>query len=104
MTAPDAVTGTSAQPSILTVLLATLMSATRPSRPAKKPRLPNLETALKAADRAGCQVKGAAIYVDRVEITFGQPDAKPGTAAAVGDSEVNEWDRDLGTNPPSVRQ
>jgi hypothetical protein len=43
--------------------------------PPKHPRVrkPTLTHALKEADRAGRQVKGAAIYADRVEITFGEP-------------------------------
>jgi hypothetical protein len=46
--------------------------------PATKPtrvRKPNIKTLVKEAQRAGLTVKGAAIYTDRVEITFGQPDA-----------------------------
>jgi hypothetical protein len=41
----------------------------------KKPRPPTFEAALRKAAKAGMTVKGAAIYADRVEITFGQPDA-----------------------------
>jgi hypothetical protein len=38
-------------------------------------RPPTLDAALRKAAKAGMTVKGAAIYADRVEITFGQPDA-----------------------------
>jgi hypothetical protein len=51
------------------------MFAVAPAKASKKPKPPTLERALKAADKAGRQVRGAAIYSDRVEITFGQPEA-----------------------------
>ena len=61
-------------------------------------RKPTLSHALKEADRAGRQVKGAAIYADRVEITFGEPEPSP------ADADINEWDADLGPLPPPLRQ
>jgi hypothetical protein len=68
--------------------------------PPKQPRVrkPTLTHALKEADRAGRQVKGAAIYADRVEITFGEPAETP------ADADINEWDADLGPLPPPLRQ
>jgi hypothetical protein len=48
-----------------------------PDYPPKPTRVrkPNIKALVKEARRAGLKVKGAAIYADRVEITFGQPDA-----------------------------
>jgi hypothetical protein len=48
-----------------------------PDYPPKRPRTrpPTLDAVLRKAAKAGMTVKGAAIYADRVEITFGQPDA-----------------------------
>jgi hypothetical protein len=48
-----------------------------PDYPPKRTRTrpPTLDAVLRKAARAGLKVKGAAIYADRVEITFGQPDA-----------------------------
>jgi hypothetical protein len=58
---------------------------------------------VKAAERAGLPVKRAAI--DGVDLEFGQPaPATPVNRTAVADSDINEWDRDLGTYPPEVRQ
>jgi hypothetical protein len=51
-------------------------------RPPRK-RKPTLKAALAEADRAGKPVKGAAIYSDRVELRFGEPEALTTT---------NPWD------------
>jgi hypothetical protein len=77
------------------------------AQPPKQTRVrkPTLSHALKQAGRAGRQVKGAAIYADRVEITFGEPEAAEAEATpAVSANDINEWDADLGTLPPEVRQ
>ena len=58
---------------------------------------------IKRAEKAGLSIKRAVI--DGVVVEFGQPEAKAAAAGpAVADSDFNEWDRDLGTNPPSLRQ
>ena len=79
------------------------------AQPPKQTRVrkPTLTHALKEADRAGRQVKVAAIYADRVEITFGQPEpagTAPANATAAADGDLNEWEREFGPLPPEVRQ
>jgi hypothetical protein len=49
---------------------------------------------IKAAQKAGLPVKAATI--EGVELQFGEPES-----AAV---TFNEWDKDLGTRPPQIRQ
>ena len=46
------------------------------TRRARKPRKPALADVLREAARAGRQVRGASVYVDRVEVTFGEPSAE----------------------------
>jgi hypothetical protein len=53
---------------------------------------------IKAAQKAGVGPVRR-MTIDGVTIEFGQPDA-PGA----NDAELNEWDRDLGPNPPQIRQ
>jgi hypothetical protein len=43
------------------------------SPPKRRERKPSLAAALKEANKAGRPVRGAALYADRVEITFGEP-------------------------------
>jgi hypothetical protein len=54
----------------------------------KKPRPLTFEAALRKAARAGMTVRGAAIYADRVEITFGQPATAPEATAL---TPLQEW-------------
>jgi hypothetical protein len=49
---------------------------------------------VKAARKKGLPVKAATI--EGVALEFGEPDTTPAT--------FNEWDQDLGTLPPSIRQ
>ena len=57
-----------------------------------------LDAALRQADQAKRQVRGAEIYSDHVTLQFGEPDAPAGAG------ELNEWDLDLGAHPPEIRQ
>jgi hypothetical protein len=77
---------------------ALLRALGRQSRRERRERVAEALAVVKAAKRAGLPVKGAT--VEGVALTFGAPDAP----AAGGNAEFNEWDRDLGTNPPSLRQ
>jgi hypothetical protein len=47
---------------------------------------------VKAARKKGLPVKSATI--EGVALEFGEPEAAP----------ANEWDQDLGTHPPQIRQ
>ena len=68
-----------------------------PKRRERKPTLASqLGAVWKAARAAGVQV---AVTVEAGKVT-----AIPVNGAAVADSDVNEWDRDLGTHPAEVRQ
>jgi hypothetical protein len=62
-------------------------------------RRPSLERTvrqmLKAAQAAGVTIEGEAGKVTATLVKG---------AAAAADSDFNEWDRDLGTHPPEVRQ
>jgi hypothetical protein len=49
---------------------------------------------VKAARKKGLPVKAATI--EGVTLEFGEPEAAPAT--------FNEWDQDLGTHPPQIRQ
>ena len=50
-----------------------IAAATKPAKPARKPRQPTLASALKQAAQAGKNVKGAEVYPDRVVLQFGDP-------------------------------
>jgi hypothetical protein len=80
-------------------LEALVASSTPPQRRIRKPSLATQLRVIKAAQKAGLPVKAATI--DGVALTFGRPEADPPASAA---ADVNEWDADLGTNPPSLRQ
>jgi hypothetical protein len=77
-------------------------------------RRPSLESQvrqlLKAAHAAGVQI-AVTVEGDKVTATPARgvapaptEKAAPVNTTAVADSDINEWDRDLGTLPPSLRQ
>jgi hypothetical protein len=67
---------------------AALVAALTPplQRRPRKPRTPTLADALRDAARAKRSVRGAAVYADRVEITFGDP-----VGEAAEPDEVEAW-------------
>jgi hypothetical protein len=75
------------------------LSADPPPVKRRRHKVVTLAGALKQAERAGQLVSAAEIYPDHVILKLGRPDA-PGAAAG----EVNEWDLDLGTHTPEIRQ
>lgn len=68
--------------------------------PKWRERKPTLAAALKEAERAGRPVKGAALYADHIEITFGEPALD---ARAVDGASFNPWDQiyEADQKPPS---
>jgi hypothetical protein len=71
-----------------------------PAQPKRRVRRPTLASQLlqiwKAARAAGVHV---AVTVEAGKVT-----ATPVNGGAIVNSDNNEWDRDLGTNPPEIRQ
>jgi hypothetical protein len=49
------------------------VAGSAPEAPKRRERRPTMAVALKEANKAGRLVKSAAVYPDRVEITFGEP-------------------------------
>lgn len=74
-----------------------------PATPARRRvRKPTLESQLrqvwKAARQAGVQIAVT------IEGEAGKLTVTPAKGTAIAYSDLNEWDRDLGTHPPEVRQ
>jgi hypothetical protein len=72
--------------------------------PKRRIRRPSLESTVRQMLKAA-QAAGVTIAVT-IEGEAGKVTATPvkGAAVAAADSDFNEWDRDLGTHPPEVRQ
>jgi hypothetical protein len=71
-----------------------------PEQPKRRVRRPTLASQLRQIWKAA---RAAGVHV-AVAVEAGKVTATPVNGAAVADSDVNEWDRDLGTHPPSLRQ
>ena len=72
--------------------------------PKRRIRRPSFESTVRQMLKAA-QAAGVTIAVT-IEGEAGKVTATPvkGAAVAAADSDFNEWDRDLGTHPPEVRQ
>ena len=75
-----------------------------PDYPPKRPRTrkPNLKALLRQAIKAGLTVRSVVVEGECTRLELGQPGPTPERTTA--DSDTNEWDTDLGTLPPSLRQ
>ncbi len=69
-----------------------------PPTPKRRIRRPTLESQLREVWKAA---RAAGVHV-AVTVEVGKVTATPVNACT--NSDINEWDRDLGTNPPSPRQ
>lgn len=91
--------GASFAPSVIAKRLSALLSARREPRRIRRPSLEStVRQVLKAAQAAGLMVAVT------IEGQAGKVTATPVKEGAVAAADINEWDRDLGTHPPEVRQ
>lgn len=76
----------------------------KPPTPKRRERKPTLESQLRQVWKAA-QAAGVPVTVS-IEGAAGKVTVspRPANTAAAPDSDLNEWDRDLGTHPPEVRQ
>jgi hypothetical protein len=68
----------------------------------RRERLAREIAVIKAMQKAGLPVRRATI--EGVDLEFGQPEAAGKTPVNGTAGDFNEWDADLGTHPPEVRQ
>jgi len=75
-------------------------AAPPPARPKRRVRRPGIASTAKQLWKAA---RDADVSI-ALTVEGGKVIATPVKGTAVADSDINEWDRDLGTNPPSLRQ
>jgi hypothetical protein len=73
-----------------------------PKRPRPRTRKLNLKALLRQAAKAGLTVRSVVVEGECTRLELGEPGPTPERTTA--DSDTNEWDADLGTLPPSLRQ